>query len=296
MREYESIFTGSNSDSLVSEDKLRKSRVLGVAEWEASKDRHCEYVLAYDVARSEGAENALSALVVIKITKRSDGTYIKELVNIFSAEGQHDTWQAKFLKQKVKEFNARILIVDANGIGSGVVDQLVLDLDDGNPAYKVVNDEKGLWRRYESPDSIPIVFALKAQNKETKNSDMINNLMKVFNKVDLCLLKSPHEGLKDLEKKYKKKFKDEESEMIVSLSEPYVYTDLLCEEIMNLKYKQKGNSTEIERVSNRIPKDKFSALLYGLYWIYLEEKKNKVVANNTRDFSNAPHCVSTVNF
>ena len=45
---------------------------------------------------------------------------------------------------------------------------------------------------------------------------------------------------------------------------------------MNLTYKQAGAETKIERVSRAIPKDKFSALLYGLYWVYLEEKKNKI--------------------
>lgn len=276
MREYESIYTGSSSDSLVSDEKLNKCRTLGIAEWEHCGDENVDYVLSYDVSRNEGDENALSALSVIKSTPKNNGDYIKELVNIFSMEGQHDTWQAKFLKQKVKEFKARVLVIDANGIGSGVVDQLVLDLDDGNPPYKVINDEKGTWKKYESEDGIPIVFALKSQNKDTKNSDMINHFMKVFNKLDISLLKSPHEGLKDLEKQRKKKFKDSESEEKALAEIPYLFTNNLCEEIMNLKYKQKGNDTEIERVSRRIPKDKFSSLLYGLYWIHLQEKKNKI--------------------
>lgn len=275
MREYESIYTGSNSDSLVSDEKLRKSRVVKYAEWKHCGDKNVDYVLAYDVSRNEGDENALSALVVIKITRNGE-SYLKEIVNIFSMEGQHDMWQAKFLKEKVREFEARILVIDANGIGSGVVDSLILDLDDGNPPYKVVNDEKQHWRKYESPDGIPMVFALKAQNKDTKNSDMINHFMKTFNKLDVGLLVSPHEGLKNMEKKRKKRFSDDESEEQVIAEIPYILTNNLCEEIMNLKYRQKGNSTEVERVSRRIPKDKFSALLYGLFWIHLKEREFKV--------------------
>jgi hypothetical protein len=201
MREYESIYTGSSSDSLVSDEKLNKCRTLGIAEWEHCGDTKVEYVLSYDVSRTTGKESALSALTVIKIIPRGDGSYHKQIVNIFSMEGQHDTWQAKFLKQKVKEFKASILIVDANGIGSGTVDQLVLDLNDGNPPYKVVNDRDNQWSKYEADDGVPMVFALKAQNKETRNSDMINNIMKVFNKLDIELLKTPNEGIKDLEKR-----------------------------------------------------------------------------------------------
>jgi len=273
MREYQSIWTGSSSDSLVSDEKLKKCRFVGIAEWEHCGDENIEYCLAYDVSRNEGDENALSCLVVIKLTPKSDGNYIKEIVNLFSMEGQHDTWQAKFLKQKVKEFKANILVVDANGLGSGVVDQLVLDLNDGNPPYNVVNDEKATWKKYESSNGIPMVFALKSQNKDTKNSDMINNFMRVFNKLDVGLLKTSNEGIKSLEKKLKHKIKD--SEELVNAEIPYLLTDNLCEEIMNLKYKQNGNETKVERISRKIQKDKFSALLYGLYWVYLEEKKNK---------------------
>ena len=274
MREYQSIWTGSSSDSLVSDEKLQKCRTVPIAEWEHCGDANVIYCLAYDVSRNEGDENALSCLSIIKLTPKNSGNYAKEVVNLFSMEGQHDTWQAKFLKQKVKEFKARILIVDANGIGSGVCDQLVLDLDDGNPPYKVVNDEKGTWKKYELENGIPMVFALKSQNKDTRNSDMINNFMQIFNKLDIGLLKTPHEGIKDLEKKLKHKIKD--SDELANLQIPYILTDNLCEEIMNLKYKQNGNETKIERISRRIQKDKFSALLYGLWWVYLEEKKNKI--------------------
>jgi hypothetical protein len=185
--------------------------------------------------------------------------------------------QAKFLKQKVKEFKARILVIDNNGLGVSVTDQLVLDLNDGNPPYAVVNDAE--YDKYKTPESIPMVFALKSQNKDTRNSDMINHFMQVFNKMDIGLLKTPHEGLKDIEKKYKHKIKD--SEEVANLQIPYYFTNTLCEEILNLTYKQAGNETKIDRVSRSIQKDKFSALLYGLYWIYLEEKKSKQYKKNS---------------
>jgi hypothetical protein len=159
MREYESIYTGSNSDSLVSDEKLNKCRTVPIAEWCHCGDTKIEYVLAYDVSRTTGKESALSALVVIKIIPRGNGLYDKQIVNIFSMEGQHDTWQAKFLKEKVKEFKASVLVIDANGIGSGVVDQLVLDLNDGNPPYKVINDIDNQWTKYQTDDAIPMIYA-----------------------------------------------------------------------------------------------------------------------------------------
>jgi hypothetical protein len=284
MREYESIWTGSSSDSLVSDEKLQKCRTVGVAEFEHCGDDLIEYVLAYDVSRNEGDENALSCLTVIKITPKNNGNYAKEIVNIYSMEGQHSQLQAKFLKEKVKVFKAKVLVIDANGLGVAVVDQLVLDLDDGNPPYSVINDDR--YDKYKLENSIPMVFALKSQNKETRESDMINHFMQVFAKLDIGLLKTHHEGIKDWEKKNKHKIKDSEERALVEI--PYLLTDILSEEIMNLRYKQGGNETKVERVSTRIKKDKFSSLLYGLYWIYLEEQKNKIrkrtSSNNPSDF------------
>lgn len=278
MREYESIYTGSNSDNLVSEDKLNKARFVKHAEWEHCGDANVDYVLAYDVAREEGNENAMSALVVIKLTPKNDGSYVKEIVNVFSTEGTHDTIQAKYLKQKVNEFKPKILIIDNNGLGSGVTDQLVLKLDDGNPPYSVVNNDK--YKKYEQPESIPIVFALKAQEKDTKNTDIINRFMTIMNKIDVGLLVNPSTGVKELEKKYKRKIKD--SEESADLQIPYISTGILCEQIMNLRYKQKGNVTQIERMSNRIQKDLFSALSYGLFWVYMDERKNMERQNKSK--------------
>lgn len=272
MREYESIWTGSSADSLVADVKLAKSRTCGVAEFEHDGSSYAEYVLAYDVSRNEGDQNAMSCLVVIKLTPRADGDYLKEVVNLYSMEGTHFLVQAKFLKEKVADYRARVLVIDSNGIGSSVVDHLVLDLHDGNPPYSVLNDER--YDKYKLEHSIPMVFSLKAQNRETKNSDMINHFMKSFNNLDVSLLKSAHEGVKDYEKKHKVKVKDSEELALVEV--PYLLTDVLCSEIMNLKYKQSGNTTKTERVSTRIKQDKFSALMYGLYWVYLLEQKGKM--------------------
>ncbi len=116
-REYESKWSGSSENSLVDLETFRKSRVLKVAEEKAVSDRNIEYVLCYDVARSEGNQNAQSALVVLKLIPKGDGTYSKHVVNIYTFEGSHFREQALFLKQKVNEFRARILVVDANGLG-----------------------------------------------------------------------------------------------------------------------------------------------------------------------------------
>ena len=266
-REYESVWTGSSSDSLVSLDNLNKCRVLEVAETKAM-DKDAEYILAYDAARAEGAANAQCALVVLKIKDRGDGTYTKHLVNIYSFEGTHFLEQALFLKEKVNEYKAAVLLVDTNGMGVGLVDFLVTDID-SNPVYSVTNDDR--YDKYKTPNSIPMIYAISSVRKETKSSDIHNNFTSNISNQKIKLLKSEAYVKSKL---FKNKRID--TDKYVELSQPFIMTDLLCDEIMNLEYKQSGNETQVKSISKGIGKDKFSALEYGLYWIYLKEKKNKI--------------------
>lgn len=266
-REYESIWTGSSADSLVSLDDLNKCRILDKPE-EKAMDKDAQYVLSYDVARAEGSMNAQSALSVIKIKEKGDGTYNKHLINMYSFEGTHFLEQAQFLKRKVNEFKASILIVDSNGLGRGLVDYLITEIDE-NPAYEVVNDDR--YDRYKTPTSIPMLFNMNSTQKETRDSDIHNVFVNNISNQKIKLLKS--------ESSVKVKYFENSrmtTEKYAELSMPFMMTDMLCDEIMNLEYRQSGNDTKIKQISKGIAKDKFSSLEYGLFWIYLQEQKNRV--------------------
>lgn len=276
-REYESVWTGSSDHSLVSLEDLNVCRTLKKAEWKADKkemDRdNVEYVLAYDVARAEGKNRADCALAVIKITPKGDGAYQKDVVNIFTFEGTHFVEQARFLKRKVEEYSARMLVVDANGLGKGLVDQLVIKVDE-HPPYSVVNDDR--YDRFKTEDSIPMVFAITSQSKDMKAADIHNVFMNSITNHRVRLLNTEAEARAS----YKE---GTESEKIARECLPFTMTDLLCEEIMNLEYKQAGNQTKVEQISKSINKDKFSALEYGLWYISTLEKNNKVRRESRTD-------------
>jgi hypothetical protein len=286
-REYESVWTGTSDNSLVQLEDLKMCRTLEKAEEKAEKG--AEYILSYDVSRSEGKQNAMCALCVIKLIPRSDGTYQKHLVNIYSFEGTHFLEQALFIKKKVNDFKARMLVVDANGAGTGLIDILVTECD-ANPAYSVVNDDR--YDKYKTANSIPILFALKSQNKETRSSDIHNVFVNMISGHKVKMLYSESEAKANLDKKLKEKAKangkneddaDSLSEYKSRMLMPYVYTDLLCEEIMNLEYKQAGSETKVKQISRGINKDKFSAFEYGLYYTYLLEKGNQIKKKETVD-------------
>lgn len=266
LREYGSVWSGSSENSLVDLETFRKARVLKDAEEKAVSDKTVEYVLAYDVARSEGNANAQSALVIIKLIPKGDGTYSKHVVNIYTFEGSHFREQALFLKQKVNDFRARILVVDANGLGQGLIDQLVLEID-SNPPYEVINDER--YAKFKTSNSVPMIFAIKSQTKETNASDIHNLFIQWMANNQVKFLES--------ESQAKAKMRNKDIEKQAELLRPHVMTDFLQEEIMNLEYKQSGHRTEVKQVSKSIQKDRFSALEYGLFWIYLEEQRNKTL-------------------
>jgi hypothetical protein len=272
-REYESIWTGSNDNSLINLEDFRKCRTLPTAESKAT-DKNAMYILSYDCARSEGSQNATSALAVFKCIDRGDGTYQKHCVNLISMEGTHFLKQSLFLKQMVYKYNASALIIDANGIGSAVVDNLVLEIDEF-PPYEVMNDNR--FDKYKTNNSIPMVFAIKAQAKETRNSDIHNHFMTCVSNHQVKFLVSENEARNTI----KKKGSEELNQELL----PFIYTDLLEEELMNLEYSVSGTQTKVKQISKGINKDRFSAIEYGLFYIHLLEKKNQIRREETFDVS-----------
>ena len=262
-REMRSIFTGSSEDSLVSSEDISNARILETPERGATKKKdNSFYVLSYDVARSEGNQNAQSSLVVIKCLPKGDGSYSRHIVNIFTQEGSHFKNQAIFLKQKVEEFKASVLCVDSNGLGKGVVDYLVTEIDE-NPPYSVINDDR--YNSYKTADSIPMLFLVSSQAKETKNADIVNRFMISMKNGEIRMLKS--EGIA------RGLTNEKDGRKLVDFLMPFIQTDRLIDEVMNLIYVQKGNTTTVKQVSGAIEKDRYSALAYGNFYVYLLEQK-----------------------
>ena len=56
---------------------------------------------------------------------------------------------------------------------------------------------------------------------------------------------------------------------------PYVMTSILEEQMLNLIQENEGTNIILKQSSKTIKKDKFSALIYGLYWTMMEEKNKK---------------------
>jgi hypothetical protein len=106
-----------------------------------------------------------------------------------------------------------------------------------------------------------------SNTKQTNASDMHNNFMAVISNHDLKLLVS--------DSIIKEKTKEKDYEKLGEQLVPHVETSLFVDEVMNLIYVAEGNRTKVKQVSKSMDKDRYSAVSYGLWYIYLEEKKNQ---------------------
>ncbi|PGO60708.1 DNA-packaging protein [Priestia megaterium] len=272
-REYMSVWTGSSENSLVQLKDLEKCRVLTKAEFSFAKGDH-KYVISVDVARSERKNTATTAIAIFKLLPRGNGTYFKQLVNVHTYKGNmHFADQAIYIKELVSKFDASMVVIDGNGLGRGLLDYLVKE--DKYPSYSIVNDDS--YDKYKLPNSLPLIFNVMSNTKETSASNIHNNFMTVIANHDLKLLVS--------EAVIKEKSKEKDYEKLAEQLAPHIETGLFVDEVMNLTYEAQGNKTRVKRVSKSMEKDRYSAVSYGLYYIYLEEQKNQQRKRQTFDAS-----------
>ena len=253
---YESRWSGATDSALVSSAKLMACRNLNKPEFEGLMDT--EYILSVDVARSDNTKNNQTAICVLKTLRWRTGK-IKEidLVNLIVMEGTLDfNVQAIEVKKIKKRYNATYIVVDENGLGKGLTDFLVTEQFDPITGENLgclgtINSE----RIPEIAGSPSVVFCYMGQKYDNES---IGILMEMVETCKLRLLVQKNDnGYTDLSNM-------ENKENIL----PYLQTNFLVEEIINLRLKHLSNGKlSIEKVVSKVDKDRFSALLYGLWFI-----------------------------
>lgn len=254
---YGGKWTGSSTGALVNINKLINCRKLNSPILKPSH-KGDEYYIGVDVARSENTANNQSSVMVIKANRNKENNRISslDLVNLFNISNTLNfTEQAIFVKRIKRNYNAKMVIVDGNGLGAGLVDELLKETID-----PLTGESLGCWdtvntdNKPEMQNAEPCLFDLKAQSFQSK---IITVFIDMVDSGRLRLLKK-RESSDVL-------IKDEND--IETKIAPYVQTDLLIEEISNLKLRHLTNGLGIEKVVKRLNKDRFSALSYVLFYI-----------------------------
>ena len=274
-REYESKWTGTVEDAFFRGDIFDRNRNLQKPEYEHSgrSSAHSFYVLSVDVGR-KGCD---SVVCVFKVTPQSMGAAYKSLVNNYTFSDEHFEDQAIKIKQLFYKYKARRVVIDANGLGIGLVDYMIktqVDSVTGDvyPDFGVYNDDDLYYKKYKTPnteqDAMYLIKANAPINTEAHaNAQTQLQSGKVKFLIDERVAKTKLMGTK-----VGQNMKPEER---AEYLKPFTLTSILKEEMMNLREENEGVNIILKQANKGIRKDKFSAFEYGLYYIKQEEESKK---------------------
>ncbi|NFV47463.1 hypothetical protein FDJ70_07225 [Clostridium botulinum] len=255
-----------------------KARTLAMPELQCPRDKKgnlevVEYVIGVDVARSTSDSNNKTAISILKIIRNNDGVIRQvQMVNLITPpNGLNFEEQSIIIKRIFYQYGGNLdltksrvkaIVVDANSIGQGLVEKLLEDATDPE-----TNEELGCFAtintddKSKSSNAPPLVYCLKAQGI---NGDIIRIFIDFVESNRFKLIKQ----FQDIKEKVKN------SDESIEVEKACNQTQFFIDEVANLKLKRTQNAITVEQVVRRIDKDRYSATVYGLYYIMMFLEKD----------------------
>lgn len=287
-REYESEWSGDVENAFFSAERFDKHRQIQLPEYEYSGKiaKNGYYVLGVDIGRYK----CTTEVCVFKVSPSAQGAFSKSLVNLYSLEGEDYEAQAIKLKKLFYKYRARIIAIDANGIGSAVVDELVKGQEDPEtgeylPPFGVEGgtyaDVMEQYKKVKGPEvENNALYLIKANAPINTEAHTYVQSQLYAGKIKL-LIDETQAKAKLLTTKMGQEM---DASRRADYLKPFTLTTILREQLLNLVEDNEGVNIILKQSSRNIPKDKFSAFEYGLYYIKQEEdKKRKRKSRNVRD-------------
>lgn len=288
-REYESEWSGDAENAFFSAEKFDKYRVLLQPEYEysARNNKNGYYIIGVDVGRYKCTTEA----IIIKVNPQLQGAGLKSLVNIYTYDAEDFEEQAINLKKLYYKYKARQLVIDANGLGAGLIDFMIktqVDPDTGEdliPFGVSGGTTQDAIEPYKKIRGTGVeenaMFLMRANaNINTEAHTYVQTQMysgKIRFLVDENQAKVKLMSLK----RGQQMNADERADYL----RPFVATTILREQTLNLIQDNEGINIILKQSSRSIKKDKFSAFEYALYYIKQEEDlKKKRRKRNIKDF------------
>lgn len=276
-----SLWSGASDDSWFNFDKLQKYRRIKNPETHAINrpGTNSFYLLSTDVGRIHDQ----TVVTVFRVNILGSGKYVSTIVNIFVLGRETATKpfdiQARDLKKIITAFNPREVVIDTNGLGLGLADEMIkVQYDEFGtcyPAYGFINDDN--YKAVQPRDAICILYGLKA-NGPLKSKIHGNAYSRLASGSVRFLIKEQEAKSALLATKTGQQMSTEKR---IKRLMPHEMTTKLFEEMANLRLKKTGVSSDIvlEQINTRFPDDKYMSFAYGLWRIKeLEEaafKKQK---------------------
>lgn len=249
-------------------------------------------ILSADIAMMGGIENDASIFTVLQL-KPVGKYYERNVVYMEDIEGAHSEIQAVRLQQLREDFEIDYLVIDGRGNGIAVLDSLMTPLYDEERGvkYKAITvldtvDEKYASRcKYEDADKIiHVISATKELNMDIAvrfADDLKSNRVK--------LLTKQQNAVEQLQRNKKLKYTSLDPSVKNLLILPYVQTEFLTHEMLNLETVYSDNGTFSLKEQGKMRKDRYSSVSYGNYYASILEKdrlqRSELSAFDVEDFA-----------
>ena len=253
-------------------------------------------IISVDISIMGGKENDNSAITCIRALPSGD-FYERQVSYQETYQGKTNTDQAIRIKQLFYDFQADYIVMDTQVVGVGVFEELgKINNDESRDieyqAFTCFND-KDLASRIKNKQALPVIYSYKGQLESNNNMHLA--MKDVIDRGRIKLLLNAIRAKDYLEEQgfYNKATIDEQ----VEYEEPYMETDLLINEMVNLKKTIKqGKWLALEEPSTGT-KDRYVSLAMGNLFIkeYLEPMLSPD-DDEGEDLSNLGFFVSEMNF
>lgn len=278
-REYESEWSGDAENAFFSAEKFDKHRQLLQPEYEFSgrTSKNGYYVLGIDVGRFK----CTTEVCVFKVTPQAQGAALKSLVNLYSYEAEDFEAQAIKIKRLFYKYKARIAAIDANGLGAGLIDFMTKGQEDPEtgeylPPFGVdggTSDEfNEQYKKIKGPGvEENAMYLIKANAPINTEAHTYVQTQLVGGKIKLLI----DETQAKTKLMATKMGQEMDASKRADYLQPFTLTTILREQLLNLVEDNEGVNIILKQSSRSIPKDKFSAFEYGLYYIKQEEDRSR---------------------
>lgn len=291
-REYGSLWSGTLDGAFFDANKFDKHRIINLAKtsYDKGQNRDTFYVMGVDVGRL----NCPTEIVIIESSPpRTTGVNDKKIVNIITLSDTHFEHQAIQIKRLFNAFHCDACVLDCNGLGVGLLDYLITDQQDPETDELLANfgiinlddipsdQDRKNYKSFENENTIKnALYMMKA-------TAPLNSEMYAYTQTQLrngklkFLIDSNTAKNKLLSQSQGKKMSPLQRQDYLR---PYVETDILKTQMMNLVQENEGANIILKQSNRNILKDKVSALIYGLYWCKKQEdKRNRRKSRNFKD-------------
>lgn len=243
-------------------------------------------ILSADIAlmSSKKHNNDATAIFINQMTTTKIGRYLSNIVYSDTCEGLRTNEQALIIRKLFEEYDCDYIVLDTNGIGLGVYDELAHDIVDSEtgdiyPALSCCND-KTMADRCAVAGAEKVIWSVKASSQF--NSDCAFLLREAFRSGRIRLLATEYDADEYLSEIRGYASLTPSEKLIVKL--PYMHTTLLIDELTKLQHKTENGKVKVFEKSG-MRKDRYSSLSYNYYVAVQLENKLSKKANTEIDAS-----------